>query len=509
MTNRENFRLPAPGPVATVIAMGTATRIALLVSTAMPLACTNDGGSTSEGLSGEGETSMTSSADGPSDDGPGSSDGASEDASSNGDGPTTSPGDDDSGSDSASDESTGGGPTPGGDCDPLPPPEGDVIEVGAGDDLAAAIASAPSGSTLVLADGTYDVSGASYIVFAQPGVTLRSSSGNPESVVIDGGYTIGSVFEVTASDVTIAEVTIQRPIYHPIHVTGGNGGNTENTMIYRVRVIDPGQQGIKINATAEGLYADYGTVACSHLELTDEGRNHVTDCYTGGIDAHLARGWVVRDNHIEGFWCAQGLSEHGVHFWNSGRDTLVERNTIVDCARGVGFGLGENGNGTSRDYGDDPCPGVAGFIGHYGGTIRNNMIIGADPELFASQSGMDSGVALEQACNTVVVHNTVVSLAQPFVSMEYRFANTHATIGNNLTTHGITMRDGASADLPGNMTDVGTEHFVDAAAGELHLATGSSAVDAGAALGDAAATQDFDGDDRDATPDVGADERVQ
>ncbi|HWB75786.1 MAG TPA: hypothetical protein VG755_12550 [Nannocystaceae bacterium] len=490
--------------------MGTATRLAFLASTAMSLACNNDGDASSTSLSGDGDTSMTTSAEGPSDDGPSSTDGASEDdASSQGDGPSTTPGDDDSGSDSASEDSTGGvGPT-GGDCDPLPPPEGDVIEVGPGDDLPAAIANAASGTTLMLADGTYDVSGASYIVFAQPGVTLRSQSGNPEAVVIDGGYTIGSVFEVTASDVTIAEVTIQRPIYHPIHVTGGDGGNTENTMIYRVRVIDPGQQAIKINATAEGRYADYGTVACSHLELTDEGRNHVTDCYTGGIDAHLARGWVVRDNHIEGFWCAQGLSEHGVHVWNSGRDTLVERNTIVDCARGVGFGLGESGNGTSRDYGDDPCPGVNGFVGHYGGTIRNNMIIGDDPELFASQFGMDSGVALEQACNTAVVHNTVVSLGQPFVSMEYRFANTHATIGNNLTTHGITMRDGASAELPGNMTDVGTEHFVDAAAGDLHLAAGSTAADAGMALGDAAATQDFDGDPRDGTPDVGANERVQ
>ena len=56
------------------------------------------------------------------------------------------------------------------------------------------------------------------------------------------------------------------------------------------------------------------------LLLTDAGRAQVQDCYTGGIDAHSAWGWVVRDNVFEGFWCDQGLSEHAVHFWVTGRD---------------------------------------------------------------------------------------------------------------------------------------------------------------------------------------------
>lgn len=401
-----------------------------------------------------------------------------------------------------------GDPTPeGGDCSPLPPPTGEVIAVAPTDDLAAAIAAAPAGATLVLADGTYDVSAASYIVFATPGVTLRSQSGDPSAVVIDGGYAIGSVFEITASDVTIAEVTIQRPMYHPIHVTGGAAGNTENVAIYRVHALDPGQQAIKINAS-DGRYADLGTVACSHLELTASGREHVTDCYTGGIDAHLARGWVFRDNTIVGFWCAEGLSEHAVHVWNSGRDTVVERNTIVDCARGVGFGLGENGNGTSRSYDDDPCPGVGGFVGHYGGIIRNNMIVARDPALFASQFGMDSGVALEQACDATVVHNTIVATAPPFVAMEYRWPNTRATIANNLVTDDIVMRDGGSATLMGNLTGSDLSPFVDVAAGDLHLVADTAAIGAGVVLPSGLADTDFDGDPRDPMPDAGADERV-
>lgn len=398
-------------------------------------------------------------------------------------------------------------PPPSAGCDPLPPPEGDVLELGPEDDLAAAIAEAPSGRTLVLRDGTYDLSGAGYVVFDTPGVTLRSQSGDPTTVVLDGGYGIGSVLNVRASNITIAEVTIQRPMWHPIHVTGGTADHTEGTLIHRVRAIDPGEQAIKINASPEGFYSDNGTIACSHLELTDAGRPQVSGCYTGGIDAHHGWGWVIRDNHIEGFWCDEGLSEHGVHFWNGARDTVVERNVIVDCARGVGFGLGEGGNGTSRAYDDDPCPGVEGYVGHFGGIVRNNMIFAGRPELFGSQFGFDSGVALEQACEAQVTHNTVVSLQPPFTSIEYRFGNTQASIANNLVTHSILERDGGQATLLGNLSDQGTEHFVDAAGGDLHLADGSAAIDAGEVLPAGLADEDFDGEPRDGAPDVGADER--
>jgi hypothetical protein len=415
----------------------------------------------------------------------------------------------DDGADSTATDDTGDPPEPpaAAGCDPLPPAEGDVLEIGPEDDLAATITNAPSGQTIVLRDGTYDVSGASYIVFRTPGVTLRSLSGDPSTVVLDGGYGIGEVLSVAASSITIAEITIQRPMWHPIHVTGAADANIEGTLIYRVRAIDPGEQAIKINASTEGYYADSGTIACSHIELTDAGRPMVSGCYTGGIDAHHSWGWQIRDNHIEGFWCDAGLSEHAVHFWNGARDTVVERNTIVDCARGVGFGLGDAGNGTGRDYDDDPCPAVEGYVGHYGGIVRNNTIWAARPEMFASQAGFDSGIALEQACGTGIYHNTIVSLQQPFTNIEYRWPNTTAEIANNLTTHGIVERDGGQATLMGNLSDQGTEHFVDAAGGDLHLVDGSSAIDAGVVLPAGVADEDIEGDARDGSPDVGADER--
>ena len=373
-------------------------------------------------------------------------------------------------------------------------------------ELQSIVANLPAGATLLLASGTYDLSGGRDLVVTQDGITVRSASGDPGDVILDLGYSSGQGFLVSGDDFTVAELTVRRPMWHGVHVVGGTDSNTENTTIYRVRVEDPGQQGIKVNPSEAGFFVDYGEIACSEIVLTDAGRPNVTNCYTGGVDAHAALDWVVRDNRIEGFWCDQGLSEHAIHFWNVSRGTLVERNVIVDCARGVGFGLGTGGNGTTRDYGDDPCPG-ASYLGHIDGVIRNNLVWAGRPELFASQAGMDSGVAVEQACGARVLHNTVFAAGgTPFVSMEYRFPNTDATFANNLVSHDIVQRDQAQASLDGNMEQAGPEHFVDAAGGDLHLVPGSAAVDAGVALTDAPA-DDVDGQPRDdGAPDVGGDE---
>ena len=226
-------------------------------------------------------------------------------------------------------------------CPPLPPPTGTVVRVSTVAALVAAVNNAASGTTILLADGTYALDGG-YLRFEIPGVTLRSASGNKEAVVLDGNYLTTEIIQIVASGVTVADLTLREAYYHPIHVMSGPGSHTLNTMIYNVQIIDPGEQAVKINPSASeaAYFADNGTVACSHIELTAAGRTHIrNNCYTGGIDGHQSRGWTIRDNLIEGFWCNDGLSEHAVHFWVTSRDTLVERNLLRNNARGVGFGL--------------------------------------------------------------------------------------------------------------------------------------------------------------------------
>jgi hypothetical protein len=67
---------------------------------------------------------------------------------------------------------------------------------------------------------------------------------------------------------------------------------------------------------------DDGRVECTRFTMTDAGRRHVErdpgGCYTGGIDAHSARGWVVRQNRFESIFCAgEGLAEHAAGFFSS------------------------------------------------------------------------------------------------------------------------------------------------------------------------------------------------
>jgi hypothetical protein len=388
-------------------------------------------------------------------------------------------------------------------CTALPPPTGRVIEVTPlqAANLPSIVQSAATGDTIQLADGTYQLP--QTLVFRSPGVTLRSKSGNDAAVILDGRYAVGDLLLITESNVTIADLTVTRAYFHPIHVAPETHSTT-GTLVHHVRVIDGAQQFIKINPN-NGYYADQGVVRCSWLQLTDAGRTQVRDnCYTGGVDGHQAAGWQIYENVFSGFWCSAGLSEHAIHFWTGSRDTVVDRNLIVNAARAIGFGMGENWP-VYRTYADQPCGGRTG-LGHYGGAITNSFIYANDPRLFASAAGFDAGIGLEQSCATAVLHNTVFSTAPPFSSIEWRWSQTTATIANNIVSHNLRPRDGAFAALAGNITSAPASLFVDASTGDLHLRpTATAAIDKAVALNPALAW-DIDSAPRGTLPDVGADE---
>jgi len=378
-------------------------------------------------------------------------------------------------------------------CPPLPPPTGPVIDVTPNQAraLSGIVASAPTGSTIRLGAGTYNLDGGR-LVFNHPGVTLRSASGNRNDVILDGRYQSPEIVSIVASSVTIADLTVARAFDHPVHISPPGGSTISAIRIYNVRVMDPGQQAIKINPTDATNTIDNGSIQCSLVELTDEGRPFIRDsCYTGGIDAHRARGWSVADNVIRGFWCPVGLAEHGIHFWRNSRDTVVERNVVVNNARGIGFGLG----GSAAD-------------GHVNGIIRNNFVVVNDDRVFASQGGFDVGIGLESAANAKILHNSVVSTRTPFSSIEWRWRGTTATITNNLTSHALRPRNGATALMAGNLTSVPLSYFRNVSTNDLHLLPGASAaLRRGVSVPAGDADQDVDGDARlDGVRDIGADQ---
>ena len=376
------------------------------------------------------------------------------------------------------------------------------------EELPQIVRDAPSGTVILLEDGTYritaDGEGSRRLQFHTPGVTLRSVSNDANAVIIDGEYRTNEMIFIDADDVTIAHITITHAVDHGIHVTAPGGGGIRNTRLYGLRLIDHGEQFVKVNANGDRTgWADDGRLECSYFELTDEGRPNIErspgGCYTGGIDTHGGRGWTIRGNRFESIYCAgEGLAEHAIHFWSAARDTLVEHNVIVNCARGIGFGLVENG--ADRPYADAPYPGV-GYIGHYDGIIRGNAI-------YADIPWYDTGIELSQARGARVLHNTVVSSDDAtgfFSSIDYRFANTDVEIRNNLVRR-ITQRGDAAGTVEDNLETTPLDLFVDPASGDLRLeASASAAIDQGTPTTQAGL--DIDGETRDeGAPDLGCDE---
>jgi hypothetical protein len=371
-------------------------------------------------------------------------------------------------------------------CAPLPVPAAPILRVTPAQAarLPALVASASAGTTVLLADGTYRLRAPIRVVADR--IALRSASGRPGAVVLDGAYAVGELVSVEADDVLIGELTLERAGWHLVHAVPPAGRDAiARLILYRLSLVDSSQQFVKVNPHEGGTWSvDRGRVECSTFALTAAGRPHVSTvlpCYTGGIDVHAGRSWEVRLNRFTGISCANGLAEHAVHFWAGSRGTLVERNTIVDCARGIGFGLGDRG--------------------HVGGIVRNNVVVATRPVL-------DTGIGLENASGARVLHNTVwvapAAAKAHYSSIDVRFPGTSAEVRDNLTAR-ITVRDGGHATLAANAENVPGSWFVAPARGDFHLRPGAAAVDRGVAVTQAGL--DLDGQRHDAgRPDLGADE---
>jgi hypothetical protein len=61
----------------------------------------------------------------------------------------------------------------------------------------------------------------------------------------------------------------------------------------------------------------------------------------------------------------------------------------------------------------------------------------------------DTGIELEQAHGTRVLHNTVIHPSSAFASISHRFANTDVVLANNLVRN-IRERDGSTATAESN-----------------------------------------------------------
>jgi hypothetical protein len=361
-----------------------------------------------------------------------------------------------------------------------------IVNVSSEGELQAAVASLSSGTTIVLAAGTYTLTSTIWINGTFADVTIRGATNNRDDVVLVGpGMTNGNYGNVpygiwvggNVQRVLIANLTIRDVYYHPVIFNAG----TQAPHLYNVRLLNAGQQFVKSNPDGAGAGVNDGIVEFSVFEYTTTSR----DEYTNGVDVHTGTNWVIRNNLFRNIRAPEGqLAGPAVLMWNGSTGTITDGNTFMNCQREIAYGLVER---TPND--------------HSGGVIRNNFIYRA------SGTYGDVAIGVFDSANTQVLHNTILLSSTYASPIEYRFANTvGVNITNNLLDGQIQARDGASAAVTNNYTGASAAMFISPSAGDLHLQpTASNAIDRGVAAG---VSTDWDGQARPAgaAPDIGADE---
>ncbi len=435
-------------------------------------------GSTGTGSTGTGSTGTGSTGTGST--GSGSTGSGSTGSGSTGSGST--------GSGSTGSGSTGSGSTGSGSTG-TPAQRTTQVQVSSASQLMSALAAANSrgGDTaILLADGVYQLSDTLYV--NAPKITIASASGKRENVTIQGdamsaNAKIGNLIRVAGSDFELNGVTLQRSGWHLVQVVGNE--DVDRPVIRNCVLRDSYEQMLKVTRddAKPSVYSDNGVVENCVFEYT---AGIGPQYYVGGIDAHGSRGWVVRGNTFRNIASPNtDVAEFAIHFWSNSSNNLVERNTIIDCDRGIGFGMQGRPN--------------------QGGVIRNNFIHHTDN----GHPYADVGIALTESPGTSV-HNNTVLLENGFGwSIEYRFASTTGVqIANNLANRPIISRDSGSGNVSNNVTNATRSTFRLQVAGDLHLAGAvSGIVDAGLAI--TGLVDDIDGQARPigAGIDIGADER--
>lgn len=350
------------------------------------------------------------------------------------------------------------------DCSTLP--AGNGFRVGPEDvnTLRETLATAPPGAVYLLDDGTYTLTGgdAAHNLAIAPGVTVRSASGDAAAVVLEGGYATTELVTL-GEGALLAEVTVAHAAGNGVAIRGATGAR-----VYGVVVQDPADIGVAV-LPERGAYSDDAVIACVSVVRTDT-------CAVG-IDGVQAAGTHVYGARVD----APGCDEPGIRFATGSADTVVERSRVT-TGGGAAIALGQSDyeEGDERVHPDAACPDRTS-VGHYGGVVRNVFVVGG-------------GLRVEDACGGTVAHTSIWG-----GDLAWAFSEGVA-LANNLAS----VSDGGGGTASGNLTPTAAD-FVDVASGDLHLAEGSAAIDAGAVV--EGVPDDVDGDTRDAAPDIGADER--
>ena len=375
----------------------------------------------------------------------------------------------------------------------LPQASGPTIIVSDVQELIRAINQAEPGQTIFIEDGHYMMP--QYVQISSDNVTLRSASGHRERVIIDGAESRHrELLGIRAcSGVTIADLTIQNIQCNGFKINSET--NVQNLTIYNCIIHNIWQRGIKgVKVPKENREVirpkNHRIQYCLFYNdrpkrLSDDPADIAKGNYVAGIDVMFAKDWIISDNVFVGI---QGRTFEGrgaIFIWHDSQDCVIERNIIIDCD--VGLQLGNPHRPSEIQY---HC---LRFI------ARNNFITRA-PE---------AGIVTVYTKDCKLLNNTIHD-PQSRLQRLLRtvFTNDGLLIANNLISGpGIRNESESKIKFLNNLIKDVSNDFIDPARGNLHLKSNATkAVDKGLVLLEV--VEDFDREQREAKPDIGADELI-
>ncbi|WP_321285699.1 T9SS type A sorting domain-containing protein [uncultured Sunxiuqinia sp.] len=297
--------------------------------------------------------------------------------------------------------------------------------------------------TILLEDGIYEFERPLSIF--TPSITIKGKSGVRENVIIQGDAMSSSakvkgLIRVSGNDFHLADLTLRNCGTHLLQIAGEQ--DADRPIIDNVVFRDSYEQMLKITYSAQkpDVSSDSGIVRNCLFEYT---AGVGPQYYIGGVDGHQTKDWVISGNVFKGITSPDAqIAEHAIHFWSDSKNTIVENNLIVNCQRGIGFGLT-----SSR--------------GHIGGIIRNNIIYHDGIFRYDGTFAHDVAIGVEACPNIQIYNNTVYQKGTYPNSIELRYdISTNGKIYNNLCNRAIKLRDNSSADVSNNINNADSAWFV-------------------------------------------------
>ena len=311
-----------------------------------------------------------------------------------------------------------------------------IIVVASSAEAIDAITRANSGDVITFKPGVYRFSG-SRIAVNRPGsayqpIVVRAERAG--TVTLDMSTVEG--FLVSAPNWRFENLTItgacadHSSCEHAFHIVGGATG-----FVSRNNTISDFNAHFKINAI-DDIAPDGGLIEANTLTNRSVRRtgNPVTP-----IDLVVASHWTIRKNLITDFIKVGGNRiSYGAFAKGGGSDTVFESNIILceHLLRPTGvqtIGLSLGGGGTGAQF----CRDRRCASEQDKGSIRGNLIA----------SCSDSGIYLNKASNSNIIHNTLIDTG----GIAVRFAGSSALVEGNLVDGQIRSSEGANVRVVDNI----------------------------------------------------------